>query len=61
MPPQRYHTAQRIERAKALLAKRGASVTDVGFSMGYSETSAFSAAFRRVTGLTPSTYRRSMG
>jgi AraC family transcriptional regulator len=61
MPPQRYHTAQRIERAKALLAQRGASVTDVGFSVGYSETSAFSAAFRRVTGLAPSSYRRSMG
>jgi AraC family transcriptional regulator len=60
MPPQRYHTARRIERAKVLLAKRGASVTDVGFSVGYSETSAFSAAFRRVTGLTPSSYRRSL-
>jgi AraC family transcriptional regulator len=60
MPPQRYHTTRRIERAKALLARRGASVTDVGFSAGYSETSAFSAAFRRVTGLSPSTYRRSM-
>jgi AraC family transcriptional regulator len=61
MPPQRYHTAQRIERAKALLAQRGASVTDVGYSVGYSETSAFSAAFRRVAGLAPSSYRRSLG
>jgi AraC family transcriptional regulator len=60
MPPQHYHTTQRIERAKLLLAKRGASVTDVGLSLGYSETSAFSSAFRRVTGLAPSTYRRSL-
>jgi AraC family transcriptional regulator len=60
MPPQRYHTTQRIERAKTLLAQR-ASVTDVGFTVGYSEASAFSTAFRRVTGLTPSSYRRSLG
>jgi AraC family transcriptional regulator len=60
MPPQRYHTTQRIERAKTLLAKRAASVTDVGFTVGYSEASAFSTAFRRVTGLTPSSYRRSL-
>jgi AraC-like DNA-binding protein len=60
MPPQRYHTQQRIERAKTLLAERRRSVTDVGFSVGYSEASAFSAAFRRVSGLTPSSYRRSL-
>jgi AraC family transcriptional regulator len=60
MPPQRYHTRQRIERAKTLLAKRGASVTDVGLTVGYSEASAFSAAFRRVSGLTPSAYRRGL-
>jgi AraC family transcriptional regulator len=61
MPPQRYHTRQRIERAKALLAKPGATVTDVCFTVGYSEASAFSTAFRRVTGLTPSCYRRGLG
>jgi AraC family transcriptional regulator len=60
MPPQRYHTWQRIERAKTLLAKRSASVTDVSLVVGYSEASAFSTAFRRVTGLTPSNYRRSL-
>jgi AraC family transcriptional regulator len=61
IPPQRYHTRQRIERAKTLLEKRSTSVTDVGLNVGYSEASAFSAAFRRVSGLTPSSYRRSLG
>jgi AraC family transcriptional regulator len=56
MPPQRYQIIQRIERAKTLLAGH-ASVTDIGFTVGYSETSAFSTAFRRVTGLSPSAYR----
>lgn len=58
MPPQRYQLSQRIERAKTLLAKHAASVTDVGLTVGYNDTSAFCTAFRRVTGLTPSAYRR---
>jgi AraC family transcriptional regulator len=61
VPPQRYHTRQRIERAKVLLAKPGAMATDVALTVGYSEASAFSTAFRRVTGLTPSCYRRGCG
>jgi AraC family transcriptional regulator len=61
MPPQRYQLAKRVERAKALLAKHAASVTDVGLSVGYNDASAFCTAFRRVTGLTPSAYRRSLG
>jgi AraC family transcriptional regulator len=58
MPPQRYQLNQRIERAKTLLAKRAASVTDVSLAVGYNDTSAFCTAFRRVAGLTPSAYRR---
>jgi AraC family transcriptional regulator len=61
MPPQRYQLTQRVERAKALLSKHAASVTDVGLSVGYSDASAFCTAFRRVTGVTPSAYRRSLG
>jgi AraC family transcriptional regulator len=60
MPPHRYHARRRIEFAKTLLAKHGESVTEIALAVGYSETSAFSAAFRRVTGVTPSTYRRSV-
>jgi AraC family transcriptional regulator len=60
MPPQRYHATQRIERAKMLLTQPSMSVTDIGLSVGYSETSAFSTAFRRVTGLSPSAYRRTL-
>ena len=60
MPPHRYQRTQRIERAKRLLAKHAASVTDVGISVGYSDSSAFCTAFRKVTGVTPSAYRRSL-
>jgi len=60
MPPHRYHTRQRIERAKALLAKPALSVTEIGLAMGFSETSSFTAAFRKATGFTPSAYHRSL-
>ena len=58
VPPHRYHNCRRMERAKSLLVKRGSSVTDTGLTIGFSETSSFSAAFRRETGLTPTEYRR---
>jgi AraC family transcriptional regulator len=60
MPPQRYQLRQRIERAKTLLAKHAASVTDVSLAVGYNDTSAFCTAFRRITGLTPTAYRRNL-
>jgi AraC family transcriptional regulator len=61
MPPQRYQLSRRIERAKALLAKHAASVTDVGLTVGYNDASAFCTAFRRIAGLTPTAYRRNIG
>lgn len=60
MPPHRYHTHQRIERAKALLAKPALSVTEIGMAVGFSETSSFTAAFRKATGFTPTAYHRSL-
>lgn len=60
LPPHRYHNHRRIEHAKRLLAAPAASVTDVGLTVGYNETSAFSAAFHRTTGLTPTAYRRTV-
>jgi AraC family transcriptional regulator len=58
--PHRYHTGRRIERAKALLAKPSPSVTDIGFTVGFSQTSSFTAAFHKATGLTPTAYHRSL-
>lgn len=60
VPPHRYHTGRRIERAKVLLAKPSPSVTDIGLTVGFSQTSSFTAAFRRATGLTPTAYHRSL-
>lgn len=60
MPPHRYHTSRRIERAKALLAEPSVSITEVALKLGFSETSAFSATFHKVTGVTPSSFQRSI-
>jgi AraC family transcriptional regulator len=60
IPPHRYHTKRRIEHAKALLVGRAHSVTDIGLTVGYSETSSFTAAFRKATGVTPSAYQRAL-
>lgn len=60
MPPHHYHVHRRVEHAKSLLAKPGSSVTDIGLALGFSETSSFTAAFHKTTGLTPTAYRRSL-
>lgn len=58
IPPYQYHLQRRIQQAKALLADQEASVTDIGLSLGYSHASAFTVAFRKITGRTPSDFRR---
>ena len=60
VPPHQYLTGRRIGRAKTLLAERKLSVTEIGFDVGFSETSSFTAAFRKYTGETPTNYRRSL-
>jgi len=59
-PPHRYWAGQRVERAKELLADPRMSITEVAFDVGFAGSSAFSAAFRRTSGLTPTEYRRSL-
>jgi AraC family transcriptional regulator len=61
IPPHRYHSNRRIEQAKVMLAGRKHSVTDIGLTLGFSDTSSFTAAFRKIAGQTPSTYQRSLG
>jgi AraC family transcriptional regulator len=58
VPPHRYHMARRIDRARILLQKQALSVTEIGIQIGFRETSSFTRAFRKVTGLTPTEFRR---
>jgi AraC family transcriptional regulator len=58
VPPHRYHMARRMDRAKSLLQRPALSVTQIGARIGFRETSSFTSAFRKFTGLTPTDYRR---
>jgi AraC family transcriptional regulator len=60
VPPHRYQINRRIDCAKAMLANPSQSVTDVALTLGFSETSSFSTAFRQATGTTPTEYRRTL-
>jgi AraC family transcriptional regulator len=59
-PPQGYLLQRRIERAKVLLADRANSITDVALTLGYAFNSSFTLAFRKITGQTPSEFRRNV-
>jgi AraC family transcriptional regulator len=58
VPPHRYHMARRMDRARNLLQRPALSVTQIGVQIGFCETSSFTRAFRKFTGLTPTEYRR---
>jgi AraC-like DNA-binding protein len=58
--PQRYQNDRRIEYAKRLLANPDLSVTEVALQVGFGSSTSFAAAFRKITGLSPSTYSRSL-
>jgi AraC family transcriptional regulator len=51
----------RIERAKQLLHEKDVSIAETALAVGFSSQSHFSDRFRRLTGLTPGEYRRTLG
>ncbi len=57
VPLKQYITAKKIALAKARL-QEGDSVTDTAFACGFCTVSHFIVVFRRVTGMTPSAYRK---
>ena len=58
IPPHQYQVQRRMEVAKSLLVDRTNTVTDIAISLGYAQTSSFSSSFRKMTGWTPTVYRR---
>ena len=53
-----YLTAVRMQRAQGLLRDSGLSLPKIAERVGYTSRLAFSKAFKRLTGTTPSRYRR---
>lgn len=52
-----YAHRRATRRARALLSDRSRSVKEISYELGFVNPSAFSIAFRRATGLSPSEYR----
>jgi AraC family transcriptional regulator len=58
LPPHRYHMIRRMNRARDLLLRSTLPVTQIGVQIGFRETSSFTRAYRRYSGITPSEFRR---
>jgi AraC family transcriptional regulator len=55
---EKYIIDQKIERVKELLAYGDDNVNEIAFEMGYSSVAHLSAQFKKVTGFTPSEFRK---
>ena len=60
MPPHRYIVEHRVEKARRLLEDRRQSIADIATACGFANQSHFTEHFRRVVGVTPAKYRRSL-
>ena len=60
MPPHRDISRLRLERAKHQIADGKAPLAAIALRSGFSSQSAFTRAFRRIIGLSPGEYRRSI-
>lgn len=60
MPPGDYRVRRRIERAQEMLLS-GDSATAVANALGYTDLYAFSAQFKKITGLSPRQFLRGQG
>jgi AraC-like DNA-binding protein len=58
VPPMRYLTKWRMQIASELLRGGGANVATVAFEVGYASEAAFSRAFKKMVGVSPSHWRR---
>ena len=56
--PNQYLIDKRIEKAKEFI-KKGLSISDTCYEVGFESLSSFSALFKRKTGFSPSEYRKS--
>lgn len=58
MPPHRYLSRLRLERAKSLLSLGTMPIAEIAVACCFSSQSSFTRAFGRATGLTPLAYRQ---
>ena len=57
VPPNRYRISWRMETAKIQLRETRKSIAQVAYTIGYESEEAFSRAFKREIGMSPSPWR----
>lgn len=60
LPPHQYLLSHRINCAKEMMRDQSRSLTEIGLDCGFSDSSQFSVVFRRIVGMSPREYRRSL-
>ena len=58
MSPRDYINHRKVERAKTLLEEEALSVTEIAFLLDFGSSNYFASVFQRITGQSPSEYRR---
>ena len=61
LSPYQYVLSERISVAKELLPKRDLSIATVALMVGFSDASQLNRAFLKLTGITPTIFRRESG
>ncbi len=61
LSPVDFVNQERVNRAKAILALRGKTITDACFESGFNSLSYFNRIFKRWTGVAPSKYLKRQG
>lgn len=59
LTPMQFLAVIRIEMAKGLMRKAGASISSVIYKVGYNDISEFNRQFKKMTGQTPSSFKES--
>jgi AraC family transcriptional regulator len=60
MTPTNYIAERRIERAKKLMKETDLAISEIALRSGFSSQSHFTTSFRRLSGVTPRTFRKAM-
>ncbi len=55
--PNDYILAEKMSRAKQLLAKPGAKISAISYELGFSDSNYFIRAFKKLVGITPGSYQ----
>lgn len=58
MPPHQFVVHRRVERAREMLQDSQMTVLEIANRTGFNSTTHFTKSFRRITGTTPSAFRR---